>query len=161
VARRGLLFLEVIPSMRTSEGLLIATFILGLAGCGAGSGPTTPAATHGGSLEALSNGAGYIEFLAVGDAASKAGGPRSKTPTSRVVTYFINTDGSGLPSPAPTEVTFTDVAGKSHKLVSKAGGDAGSLMFETEQPALVGHDVLGSFDVKIGADTIKVPVRPR
>jgi len=144
--------------MRRSLGRILCAAAACAAGCG-GSGPSDARgvpASHGGTVMPLPGGSGYVEILVAAGSPNDAG-PKSR---GRVVAYFLNTDGSGPPSPPPADVTFTDEAGKSYPLTPKAGGDAAR--FETGPGAFpVGRDLSGELKATIGGQAVSTPVATR
>ncbi len=137
--------------------LTVAAILLGgtLAGCGPQELKSAgPEPRHGGTLQELPDGAGYVE-LVVEPADPAIKGARAK---GRVLAVFVNPDGSAPPSPAPTDVTFTDEKGKSHSLSpAEAAGT-----FASEPVALpIGADPTGTLAAKLGGKDVSIINRPR
>lgn len=139
---------------------ILSLMILALAGC-SGDTPMAPPpagvkATHGGDLFPLPGGRGYAEVAVEPENVKAKGAQATK---SRINLYLINTDGSAAPSPAPTEVTFTDGLGKSLKLDADPSAGATGSRFKSEPTALLpGKGLTGEFAIAFGTDSVKLPV---
>jgi hypothetical protein len=105
----------------------------------------------------VADGAGFVEVVFSPSDPKATGKPRGK-----VVAYFLNREGSGAPDPAPTDVAFTDEAGKSYPLSPKSGDGSGGARFESDLLSLPsGIEPSGMLVAKFGGETVKVDTRPR
>lgn len=132
----------------TTRLILAASLALSAAGCGLGSAPVNPvnaaglAPTHGGSMITLPFGKGFAEVVV----------EPVKTPTKAasgvIHAYFLQPDGTGPLSPAPTEVSL-DYGGTTVPL------DASGDHFATKPgPFAPGREFSGEFVLKLNGETV-------
>ena len=149
--------------MRCSRWLSEAGLAVGLAvavgGCSGGVTPATAptvTAAHGGALTPLSGGAGYVEIVT--EAESKV----TKAARGRIIVYFVNADGSAPPSPAPTDVTYTDESRKPYKLEPKTDAAFKGAKFESEPgPFNPGKGLSGELSASMGGSPVKLSLSTR
>ena len=138
-------------------GLLIGLALAGW-GCGPSNTSTLPAtvtATHNGTVLPLPEGQGYVELLVESDKPNATG----KGVKGRVVAYFLNKDGNGPVSPAPTDVTYLFDGGKSYTMTPLAGSVGG---FQTEAgPFPPGRELSGELSATLDGKPVKVTVATR
>ena len=139
---------------------VLSLMILVAAGC-SGDSPMAPPpsgvkATHGGDLFPLPGGRGCAEVAVEPENATAKGAQATK---SRINLYLTNKDGSAVPSPAPTEVTFNDGLGKSLKFDADPNAGGTSAHYKSEPTSLLpGKGLTGEFAIAFGTDSIKLPV---